>query len=85
MKLPESEKNGRGIFKELPRPPKCDYLFRATIFKGRLTLKELGAVHLRRRQIIGGEGSALFSVLSTSYVLDMGREGSKNGEKTSTS
>ena len=32
-----------------------------------------------------GEGSALFSDLSTSYVLDMGREGSKCGEILSTS
>lgn len=31
------------------------------------------------------EGSALFSVLLMSYILDMGREGSKNGEKLSKS
>ena len=32
-----------------------------------------------------GEGSALFSDLLTSYDLDMGRKGSKNGEKLLTS
>ena len=32
-----------------------------------------------------GKGSTLFSDLSTSYVLDMGREESKNGGKLSTS
>ena len=42
MQLPESEiKLGVATSRGLSRPLKCDYLFRVTIFKGRLTLKEL--------------------------------------------
>jgi hypothetical protein len=42
MQLLESEiKLGVASPRQLPRPLKCDYLFRVTIFKGPLTLKEL--------------------------------------------
>ena len=42
IELPESEvKMGVALSRGLPRPLKCDYLLRATIFQGRLILKEL--------------------------------------------
>ena len=42
MQLQESEiKLGVALSRRLPRSLKCNYLFRATIFKGHLTLKEL--------------------------------------------
>ena len=49
IELPESEvKMGVASSRGLPRPLKCDYLLRATIFQGRLILKELRYITLYR-------------------------------------
>ena len=47
IELPESEiKVGVESTRGVPRPFKCDYLLRATIFQGRLILKELRYVKI---------------------------------------
>ena len=47
IELPESEiKVGVASSRGLPRPLKCDYLWRVTTFQGRLILKELRYVKI---------------------------------------
>ena len=53
IELPESEiKMGVASSRGLPCPLKCDYLLRATIFQGRLILKELRCMNISHTNLL---------------------------------